>query len=130
MPRTFCFTCAFIAVYASKDLRHFGFRPSQQVLYTAQWYDIKVRDAIYLSLLDDLGDSLNEGFWKWIDPNGYDTTANGVQLVPLQQLDPSEMSHKVLANSQDLDSLVSFLPIINLQPQAIGAFKRLLSGNT
>ena len=123
MPWSFCFTCAFIAVYASKDLRHFGFRPSQQVLYTAQWYDIKLRDAIYLGLLDDLGGSLNEGFWKWIDPNGYDTTANGVQLVPLQPLDPSEMSHKVLANSQDLDSLVGFLPIIKLQSGLLGPSK-------
>ena len=64
MPWSFCFTSAFIAVYASKDLRHFRFRPSQQVLYTAQWYDIKVQDAIYLGLLDDLGGSLNEGFWN------------------------------------------------------------------
>lgn len=118
VPWRFYFTCAFIAVYASKDLRHFGFRPSQQVLYTAQWYDIKVRDTIYLGLLDDLGGSPNEGFWKWIDPHGYDTTANDVQLVPLQQPDPSEMSHKI-----DLDSLVSFLPVIKLQSRLLGPSK-------
>ena len=105
LPWSSCFTCAVIAVYASKDLRYLEYHPNQQLVYTAHRYNIRIQDLIGLRLLNDVKGSTNEALWKWMDLSTYNTSANNVHLVPLQQNDPLERSPTILANSQDLDAI-------------------------
>lgn len=52
LPWSSCFTCAVIAVYASKDLRYLDYHPNQQLVHTAHRYNIRIQDLIGIGLLE------------------------------------------------------------------------------